>query len=60
MSAQDNLFHSRELAAGTTGELLSLPRERARWGWMSFFVNRLGPGQSCNIRMESEEAALPG
>jgi len=53
--AKQDVFHSdmkRE-----SGLLLDLPRERAGWEWMSFFVHRLAPGQSLELHSDSEEIA---
>jgi 5-deoxy-glucuronate isomerase len=41
-----------------SGELLHLPREKAPWEWMSFFVRRLQPGDVFQTRTEGEEAAF--
>jgi 5-deoxy-glucuronate isomerase len=51
------LIHSVTLPEQKSGELLSLPRQRAGWEWMSFFVRRLQPGESFRTRTEHEEAA---
>ena len=40
------------------GKLLELPREKAGWEWMSFFVHRLQPGDVFHTRTEEEEAAF--
>jgi 5-deoxy-glucuronate isomerase len=58
MNPEDNLVHSRDLPSDGTGELLSVPRERAQWEWMSFFVHRMGPGHSKDICAKQEEIAL--
>ncbi len=52
------LVHSNPLAAGEGGELLHLPRERAGWEWMSFFVRRLLPSETWATGSDSEEIAL--
>ena len=57
MTARDFLVHSRESGDGA-GDLLAVPRERAKWEWMSFFVHRLPQGQVCSVTAESEEVAL--
>jgi 5-deoxy-glucuronate isomerase len=58
MSESDFLFHSRNLPPEQAGELLDLPRQKARWEWMSFFVRRLRPGDVYQARTEHEEAAF--
>jgi 5-deoxy-glucuronate isomerase len=58
MSETDSLVHSENLPAGQSGELLRLPRERANWEWMSFFVRRLGPGEVYRTATDGEEAVL--
>jgi 5-deoxy-glucuronate isomerase len=58
MRESDSLVHSRELAPEKGGELLHLPREEAEWEWMSFFVQRLQPGDTYQTRTEHEEAAF--
>lgn len=57
MTAQDFLVHSRQLGDGA-GDLLTLPRELARWEWLSFFVHRLAPGQSRSVHTENEQVAI--
>ena len=52
------LVHSLELPAEQAGELLHLPRQKAAWHWMSFFVRRLQPGDSFRPRTQTEEAAF--
>jgi 5-deoxy-glucuronate isomerase len=52
------LVHSSNLPAQESGELLHLPRQRANWAWMSFFVRRLQPGDVFQTRLEDEEAAF--
>ena len=44
MSETESLVHSRSLTPEQAGELLHLPRQKAMWEWMSFFVRRLLPG----------------
>jgi 5-deoxy-glucuronate isomerase len=58
MSEGDNLIHSINLPAERGGELLHLPREQAKWEWMSLFVRRLQPGDIYRTRTENEEAAF--
>jgi 5-deoxy-glucuronate isomerase len=50
------LFHSD--MTRDSGLLLDLPRERANWQWMSFFVWRLKPGETHDFLSASEETAL--
>jgi 5-deoxy-glucuronate isomerase len=40
------------------GELLSLPRQRAGWEWMSFSVRRLQPADVFRTRTDREEAVF--
>lgn len=58
MSESPFLFHSTNLPPQQGGELVHLPRQQARWEWMSFFVHRLLPGQAFQTRTENEEAAF--
>src|SRR6202521_3397454 len=58
MSESDSLVHSRDLPPDQAGELLFLPRQQAKWEWMSLFVRRLQPGDIYRTRTESEEAAF--
>ena len=58
MSESDFLVHSRGLPPDQGGELLHLPRQEARWEWMSFFVRRLAPGEVYQARVEQEEGAF--
>jgi 5-deoxy-glucuronate isomerase len=52
------LAHSVNLPPQQAGELLNLPREKADWEWMSFFVRRLQPGDVFQARTQDEEAAF--
>lgn len=56
--SEDSLVHSRNLPPEQAGELLNLPRQKARWEWMSFFVRRLQPADVYKARLEHEEAAF--
>ena len=58
MSESDSLVHSEQLPLGQAGELLHLPREKAKWEWMSFFVRRLEPGDVYPAETKGEEAAF--
>lgn len=58
MSEREVLFPSDSLPPGKAGELLHLPRQRAMWEWMSFFVRRLLPGDVYQTRTQEEEAAF--
>src|SRR6185312_7829572 len=49
-------FHSK--AHEFHGLLLELPRERARWEWMSFFVRRLVPGEQYEAHDAGEEIGM--
>jgi 5-deoxy-glucuronate isomerase len=52
------LFHSSNLPPENGGELLHLPRQQARWDWMSFFVRRLNPGDLYRTTTVGEEAVF--
>ena len=56
MNESDFIVHSKNVAADGAGELLYLPREKAKWEWMSFFVRRLLPGDVYRTHIEREEA----
>jgi 5-deoxy-glucuronate isomerase len=58
MSDNDFLIHSRSFPAEQAGDLLHLPRQQAKWEWMSFFVRRLQPGDVWATSTEHEEAAF--
>jgi 5-deoxy-D-glucuronate isomerase len=58
MNKPESLVHSRSLPPEQGGELLHLPRQKARWEWMSFFVRRLLPGQVYQANTDGEEAAF--
>lgn len=58
MSASDSLVHSRNPPSDQGGELLHLPRQKAQWEWMSFFVRRLLPQQTYRTHTQNEEAAF--
>ncbi len=57
MSESDALVHSENLPSEQSGELLRLPRERAKWDWMSFFVRRRS-GEVYRAKTDGEEAAF--
>jgi 5-deoxy-glucuronate isomerase len=56
MAKDEVVFHSR--AAGGSGMLLELPREKANWQWMSFFVRRLAANEACEVHSKTEEIGL--
>jgi 5-deoxy-glucuronate isomerase len=58
MSDGEFIVHSQNLSAEQAGELLNLPRQKASWEWMSFFVRRLRPGDVYQARTNKEEAAF--
>jgi 5-deoxy-glucuronate isomerase len=58
MSETESLVHSESLPSGQAGELLHLPRQKANWEWMSFFVRRLAPGDVYRATTDGEEAAF--
>jgi len=58
LSESTFLVHSLNLPPQQGGELLHLPRQKASWEWMSFFVRRLQPGDVYQTLTENEEAAF--
>jgi 5-deoxy-glucuronate isomerase len=52
------LAHSVDLPPQQAGELLHLPREKADWEWMRFFVPRLQPRDVFQTHTQDEEAAF--
>jgi 5-deoxy-glucuronate isomerase len=58
MSDDDCLVHSEKLPLEKAGELIHLPRETAKWEWMSFFVRRLAPGDVYKAATDGEEAVF--
>jgi 5-deoxy-glucuronate isomerase len=58
MAGVDHLVHSQKLSSERGGMLLHLPREQARWEWMSFSVRRLLPEETYATSTENEEAAF--
>lgn len=58
MSESDCLVHSEKLPLEQAGELIHLPRETAKWEWMSFFVRRLVPGNVYKATTDGEEAVF--
>src|SRR5512146_2698004 len=54
--ADQALFRSDKTL--NSGLILDLPRERARWEWMSFFVWRFAPGENHEFLNTSEETGL--
>jgi 5-deoxy-glucuronate isomerase len=58
MSEPEPLVHSRSLSPEQAGELLHLPRQKAMWEWMSFFVRRLLPGGTYQATTDGEEAVF--
>jgi 5-deoxy-glucuronate isomerase len=58
MTHTDYVVHSRTLPVDQPGELIQLPREKAGWEWMSFFVRRLTPGMAWDCLAKEEEVAL--
>ncbi|HEY0703623.1 MAG TPA: 5-deoxy-glucuronate isomerase [Candidatus Acidoferrales bacterium] len=58
MSEGSFLHHSSNLPPGQPGQLVDLPRAKAGWDWMSFFVHRLVPGQKFETATPNEEAAF--
>jgi 5-deoxy-glucuronate isomerase len=58
MSESESLVHSDNLPREQAGELLQLPRQKANWEWMSFFVRRLNPGDTYKTQTDGEEAAF--
>jgi 5-deoxy-glucuronate isomerase len=58
LSESTVLVRSLDLPPQQAGEILHLPRQKAGWEWMSFFVRRLQPGDIFRTRTENEEAAF--
>jgi 5-deoxy-glucuronate isomerase len=58
MTRFEHVVHSRSLADGSSGELVSFSREQAGWEWMSFRVTRLNPGEILEFGSHSEEIAM--
>lgn len=58
MSDDRFLVHSVKLPERQSGDLLHLPREKAQWEWMSFYVHRLLPGEVLHTKTAAEEAAF--
>jgi 5-deoxy-glucuronate isomerase len=58
MQESESVIHSEPLPSGQAGELLHIPRQRAEWEWMSFFVRRLSPGDTYRSETDREEAAF--
>ncbi len=53
----DFLVHSAE-KPDKQGRLLNLPRAKAKWEWMSFFVHRLPAEATLRVNLQDEEAAF--
>jgi 5-deoxy-glucuronate isomerase len=58
LSESTVLAHSLNLPTQQAGEILHLPRQKAGWEWMSFFVRRLQPGDIFRTQTRHEEAAF--
>ena len=58
LKGSDVLVHSQSLPPEKSGELLHLPRQKAGWEWMSFFVRRLQPNDIYRASTEQEEAVF--
>jgi 5-deoxy-glucuronate isomerase len=58
MSEFDSLVHSENLPSEQAGEILHLPRQKANWEWMSFFVRRLARGDVYRTTTDGEEVAF--
>lgn len=58
MAAIEHLVPSQKLSPDRAGVLVDLPREQARWEWMSFSVRRLLPGEMYQTKTDLEEAAF--
>jgi 5-deoxy-glucuronate isomerase len=52
------LFSSTPIPPQQAGTLLDLPRQKAGWEWMDFFVRRLQPGDVFRTATKNEEAAF--
>jgi 5-deoxy-glucuronate isomerase len=58
MTYAEHVVNSRNITADQTGDLIQLPREKAGWEWMSFFVRRLAAGATWECAAQNEEVAL--
>jgi 5-deoxy-glucuronate isomerase len=58
LSDSSVVVHSLNLPFGKSGDLIDLPRQHAKWEWMSFRVRRVFPGELFEARTQQEEAAL--
>src|SRR3984893_4288898 len=58
MSEAESLVHSRSLSPDQGGELLELPRKKAMWEWMGFFVRRILLRGTYQAHTEGEEAVF--
>jgi 5-deoxy-glucuronate isomerase len=58
LNQSDVVVHSQPLPPEKSGELLHLPRQKAAWEWMSFFVRRLQPNHVYRASSEGEEAVF--
>lgn len=54
----DALVRSSSIGKDQSGLLLDLPREKAGWEWMSFFVRRLAPNTEWTAGAAAEETAI--
>jgi 5-deoxy-glucuronate isomerase len=54
----DTLIHSSKLRPEDSGLLLDLPRHKAEWEWMSFYVRQLAPGDAWKAGAADEESAI--
>lgn len=54
----DTIIHSKKLQPGESGLLLDLPREKAGWQWMSFFVRSCEPDSEWRSGSDTEETAI--
>jgi len=58
LSESTLLIYPSKAPAPPGGLLVDLPREKANWEWMSFFVRHLAAGESFQTRTGDEEAAF--
>ena len=54
----ENVVRASDLPADQGGEMVGFTREQGGWEWMSFFVNRLLPGQKLEFDTVDEEMVL--
>jgi 5-deoxy-glucuronate isomerase len=56
MSSVETIFHSD--LTRQAGVILDLPRQRANWQWMSFYVHRVQPDKTLDLGSSTEETSI--